>query len=303
MHWDSMTVDEFAEYRRGEGMKLEKIDGIWWAEVRPFFFRPLFPFRKIKPWSKRYPPKAFLGGFMHVAPPSDETRSCLNFHVYDNLQNYSTDMLSSKRRKVLRHCNKIFSVKTIPDPEEFVSTAYPVYKIFYERTNYWYQNERILKENFTTWANNLYSYPKISKNGIYLGNKLSAVETSFRIEDVIFGDNLFADDASLNLDVIDFIVHTVRESAADTDAGYFFSSLPTGVTTLDSSKRKRGCKLLSLPAYCKINPVALYFAKLFMKDSYHKLMTVTAQEVPEALPDCATDTTQGTGDQGNATFV
>ena len=45
MHWESLTVDEFAEYRREEGMKLVKLDGIWWAEVRPFFFRPLFPFR------------------------------------------------------------------------------------------------------------------------------------------------------------------------------------------------------------------------------------------------------------------
>ena len=289
MHWDSMTVDEFAEYRRGEGMKLAKTDGIWWAEVRPFFFRPLFPFREIKPWSKRYPWKAFLGGFMHVAPSSTETGSWLNFHVYDDLQNYSTDLLSSKRRKVLRHCNKIFSIRPIADPDEFVSTAYPVYKIFYERTNYWYKNDRVLKENFTDWANNLYAFPKVSKNGIYLGNKLSGVETSFRIEDVIFGDNLFADNESLDHDVIDFLVHTVREAAADTDAKYFFSGLPTGVTTLDSSKRKRGCKLLSLPAYCKINPVALYLAKLLMKDSYQKLLTVTAQEVPEVLPDYPTD--------------
>jgi len=290
MHWDSMTIDEFAAYRRGEGMKLSKIDDIWWAEVRPFFFRPLFPFREIKPWSKRYPAKAIFGGFIHAVPSSTQTRSCLNYHVYDNLQNYSIDMLSSKRRKVLRHCNKRFSVRSIPEPDEFVSTAYPVYKIFFERTNYWYKNDRILKENFTAWANNLYAYPKISKNGIYLDNKLSAVETSFRIEDVIFGDNLFADNASLDLDVIDFIVHTVREAAADTDAKYFFSGLPTGVTTLDSSKRMRGCKLLSLPAYCKINPVALSLAKVLMKDSYHKLMTVIAREDPETQPESAKDT-------------
>jgi len=117
-----------------------------------------------------------------------------------------------------------------------------------------------------------------NKHGIYLDNKLSAVETSFRIEDIIFGDNLFSDNVGLRNDIIDFLVHSVRESATATDAKYFFSGLPTGVTTLDSSKRMRGCQLLSLPAYCKINPFALSLARLVMKDSYHKLLTVFGQD-------------------------
>jgi hypothetical protein len=282
MQWEVLTVDEFAEYRQAEGMKLVKIDGIWWAEVRPFFYRPLFPFREIKPWSKRYPAKAFLGGVLHVVPSSIVTKSCINFHVYDNLQNYSLDLLSSKRRKVIRHCTAKFSIRPIPDLDEFISAAYPIYRVFYQRTNYWYKNERNEKEHFIAWANNLYDLPKINKNGIYLDNKLSGVETSFRIEDIIFGDNLFSDNEGLRNDIIDFLVHSVRESAAHTDAKYFFSGLPTGVTTLDSSKRMRGCQLLSLPAYCKINPFALSAAKLFMKDSYHKFLTVTAPDEPES---------------------
>jgi hypothetical protein len=81
MQRDAMTIDEFASYKREDGMKVVKIDGIWWAEVRPCFFRPLFPFCEIKPWSKRYPPKAFFGGFLHVVPDSVKTTSCINFHV------------------------------------------------------------------------------------------------------------------------------------------------------------------------------------------------------------------------------
>jgi hypothetical protein len=68
---------------------------------------------------------------------------------------------------------------------------------------------------------------------------------------------------------------------ASTDARYLFSGLPTGKETLDSSKMMRGCKLLRLPAYCKINPFALSLAKLVMKDSYHKLLTVMATELRE----------------------
>ena len=102
MHWEPMSIEQFAKYRREEGMELVKIDGIWWAEVRPCFFRPLFPFCEIKPWSKRYPTKSVLGGFLHLVPPSVKAESCSNFHVYDHLKDYSLETLSGKRRKTTR---------------------------------------------------------------------------------------------------------------------------------------------------------------------------------------------------------
>jgi hypothetical protein len=278
MIWDPMTIDEFASYKQDDGMKLVKIDGVWWAEVRPFFFRPLCPFHEIAPWSKMYPPTSLLGGVLHLVPPHVETKSCINFHVYDDLKNYSLDIVSANRRKQIRRGIKNFTDRPITDLEEFVATAYDIYKIFYQRTNYWYKNNRTRREEFYAWAEKLYDYPKIEKTGIYLDNKLSAIVTSFQVEDIIFGDNLFSDNASLGLSVIDYIMHRFRESSASTDARYFFSGLPTGKETLDSSKLMRGCKLLRLPAYCKINPLALSLAKLIMKDSYHKLLTVLAQE-------------------------
>jgi hypothetical protein len=282
MHWEPMSVDEFASYKREDGMKLVKTDGIWWAEVRPFFFRPLFPFREIEPWSRRYPVKAFIGGFMHLVPASVPATSCLKVNVYDDLPNYSLDILSSKRRKVTKDALARFSARAITDVDEFAETAYDVYKVFYQRTNYWYQNERIKKDCFCLWAKRLFAHDKVSVTGVYLDDKLSAVETSFRVEDIIFGDNLFTDDVSLRLNVVDFIMHRLREAAAATDARYFFSGLPTGVESLDNSKTKRGCTLLSLPAYCKINPLALSLAKHLMKDSYRKFQLVTAQVSDQA---------------------
>jgi hypothetical protein len=285
MHWEPMSLDEFAKYRSEEGMKLVKVDDIWWAEVRPFFFRPLFPFCEIEPGSRRYPASSRLGGLVHLVPAADSSASHLNFHVYDDLKNYSPELLSGKRRKnVLATLNR-FEVRSIPSPEEFVNSGYPVYQVFFRRTNYWYLKNRVFKENFRSWAETLYRYPKISKAGIYQAGRLCAVETSFRVGDVIFGDHLFSDNDSLRSHVMDFLMHRLREAAARSDARYFFSGLPTGVATLDNSNTKKGCKLLQLPAYCRINPVALGVAKLFMPDSYRKLVTVLGQRsVTEAPP-------------------
>lgn len=281
MHWDPMTVDEYAGYRLREGLKLVKVDGIWWMEPRPCFFLPLFLFHEIRPWSRRYPAKALLGGVMHLVPRETPSPSTMNFHVHDDLKNYSLDTLSSRRRKITRDSLSCFTARSIVDPEEFVEAGYQVYQVFYRRTGYWYKKERIVKDNFRAWAENLYRFPKICKLGIYLEGRLCAVETSYQVEDVIFGDNLFSDDVSLKLNVVDFITHELRQGAAQTEARYFFAGLPSGVPTLDNSKSKKGCKLLTLPAYCKINPLALALARVVMKDGYRKLVSVLSREERE----------------------
>jgi hypothetical protein len=76
--------------------------------------------------------------------------------------------------------------------------------------------------------------------------------------------------------VTDFLLHELRESAASSDARYLFRGFPTGKETLDGSKLKRGCKVFLMPAYCKINPLALYVGKLFMNESYKKLVAMTS---------------------------
>ncbi|GFO66653.1 hypothetical protein GMLC_02320 [Geomonas limicola] len=282
MHWEPMTVDEYAGYRLREGLKLVKVDGVWWMEPRPCFFLPLFLFHEIRPWSRRYPTKALLGGVMHLVPPEYAKATTMNFHVHDDLRNYSLDTLSTRRRKITRDSLSYFTARPIADLEEFVEAGYQVYRNFYRRTGYWYKKERIIKDRFRAWSENLYCHPRIYKLGIYLEGRLCAVETSYQVEDVIFGDNLFSDDVSLKLNVVDFITHELRLGAAQTDARYVFTGLPSGVPTLDNSKSKKGCKLLNLPAYCKINPLALALARVVMKDGYRKLASVLSREEGEA---------------------
>jgi hypothetical protein len=282
--WDRMTVDEFAMSQQAEGLKVLKIDGIWWVEIRPFFFRPLFPFAEIKPWSKRYPLKAFAGGFLHLVPAGEPANSNMNFFVYDNLKNYSLDSVSNKRRRIIMQGIRNFVAKRITDPDEFIDTAYAVYITYYNRTKYSYKDERADKGAFSEWAKNLFNNQKILKIGAYHNDKLSAIEISYYVEDVIIGDTLFTDDVSLNMKVTDFILHTLREAAVYTNARYFFVGLPTGVSSLDQSKLIRGCKLLKMPAYYKINPVALSVARVFMKPSYQKLLEITAPPSPLEEP-------------------
>lgn len=274
MQWDRMTMDEFALCQQAEGLKIVQVDGMWWVEIRPFFFRPLFPFAQIDPQLLRYPAKSLLGGYLHGVPAGAAANSTMNFFIFDDLKNYSIRSLSSKRRKAIANGMRNFTARVLTDQDEFEATAYEVYMSFQRRTNYSYKDERVNREAFCEWAKSLFRRPKVAKVGIYYDSKLCAVETSYLVEDVIIGDTLFANDLGLKMDVTDFIYHTVREAAAQTDARLVFTGFPTGVKSLDQSKFIRGCKLLTIPAWFKINPVTLSVVKLFMKPSYEKLLKI-----------------------------
>ncbi|SNB45816.1 hypothetical protein [Geobacter sp. DSM 9736] len=280
MNWEPITIDEFAEYSRANGMKVELIDGVWWAQVRPFFFRPLFPFSEVDPSVNRYPRGSCIGGIIHAVPSRVSANSQINLLVYDELQSYSFEKLNEKQRWLTKKGLKNFEVRQVTDIMEFVEGAYEPYVEFYHRTRHSYKKERLIKNQFYSWAKILFENPKVLILGVFYQEKLCAIDISLYIEDVIYDDIFFSNNESQKFKITDFILHTKREMAAMTNAKFIFRGLPTGKPSLDESKIIRGCKILQLPGNCRINPLVLQGAKLFMKESYNKLIGLT--ETPAA---------------------
>ena len=256
-------------------MKVRKLAGVWWAEVRPFFFRPLFPFAALDPATTRYPSLSWIGGVLHAVPPGTASNSRINLFVYDDLKDYSLKVLGDNHRNRTRKGIRNFTAGRITAPAEFLSEAYPLYRKFYERTRYRYKSERLVRRNFEIWTDALFSSSKVMVIGAYRNDRLAAVDISYYVENVIYDDVFFSDTESLSYKVTDFMLHTMRELAATSGARYLFRGLPTGKHSLDESKLLRGCRVLELPACCRLNPMALLAAKLVMKESYNKLLGLT----------------------------
>ena len=276
MTWEPMTIDEFAAFQRSSGAAVVKIQGVWWTEARPFFFRPLFPFAAIRPQFNKYPIQSMVGGVLHLVPADVSANSAMHLFLYDELKDYSLDKLAAKQRWVIKKGSDNFCARRITGLDQFVDEACRIYESFYNRTRYFYKKERTNKDSFTAWAKTLFQHPKIVVMGAYHQDRLSAVDVSYRVDDVIIDDVFFSDTESQPLKVTDFLVHTLREAAKSSDARVIFRGFPTGKQTLDESKVTRGCKILKLPAFCRINPLALYVGKAFMNESYKKLIAITS---------------------------
>jgi len=282
MIWEPMTIDEYAAFQKASGAKVLKIQDTWWTEARPFFFRPLFPFTELTPRYNKYPLQALVGGVLHPVPPGVPSNSCMTLFLYDDLKQYSLDTVGAKQRWIIKKGISNFEAGRITDLKQFVEEASVIYGSFYDRTRYFYRKERTDKELFAAWARPFFENPKVVVMGAYREGRLHGIDISYRVKDVIVDDVFFSDSESQPLKITDFLVHTLREGAKDTDARLLFRGFPTGKRTLDESKVTRGCKILRMPAFCKINPLALYVGKAFMNESYRKLLAITSFEPTNA---------------------
>lgn len=290
MTWEPMTIDEYATFQRATGAKVVKVDGTWWTEARPFFYRPLFPFAEVVPQLRKYPLQSAIGGVLHAVPAQAESNSQLTLFVYDDLKEYSLEQFSAKQRWVIKKAMEHFEARRVTDFDSFVEEASRIYASFYDRTKYFYRKERTDKERFAAWAKPYFEQNKVVITGAYRNGRLAAVDISYRVQEVIIDDVFFSDSESQPLRVTDFLVHVLRDSVSRSGASILFRGFPTGKDSLDGSKVRRGCRVLKLPAYCRINPVALYVGKKFLNESYRKLVAMTGFEAAEGAEPAATAT-------------
>jgi len=132
--WESMSADEHGFMQLAFGAKAFKRGGVWWRQVRPFFYRPLHPYRELPPETLAFPFGALIGGAQHVVPEEAKANSHLNLLLFEDLRDYSLERLTKNKRYQIRRATITFSVSRITDVDQFIAEAYPVYLSFYERT-------------------------------------------------------------------------------------------------------------------------------------------------------------------------
>lgn len=270
--YERMSLDEFAAYEADNGGRLYRDDGIWWQEVRPYFWRPLFPFRRIAVDAVRLPLRRRLLGYQHLVGDERLANSRMNFMMIDELGDYSLGCLSAKVRWYVKDAARRSDVRAIADPVEFARTAYPVYLSFYRRTLYGWRKDRTDKAVFQKWAAMLYRHPKLRILGCYAQGILNTVMISYFVENVIFYATLFCTDEALTLHTSDLMLHKVREMAVRCPgAQYIYMGAPGARRGVDAFKLKRKCRMLSEPARFKLNPPALFVVRRLLPDHYRRL--------------------------------
>lgn len=270
--WEKMSVEEFADFERILGERIFSVNGTFWREVRPLFYRPLVLFQKYPSGSVRPPALSTLGGFQHAVPSVQGANSVLNFLMFQDAERYALDHLDANRKRQVRRSAREFVIRPVTDKNEFKESAYPVYLSFYERTQYRYGSQRRSRDYFSQWADALFGMSKAVVLGGYRHGRLGGVSVSLLVENTVHYAMSFCDNESLQLGFSDLMLHSIRESVATTRcAEQVLAGMYKGGNGLDEFYLLRGCTLVRQPSLLHLNPLTDFVIRHVLPGYYDQL--------------------------------
>lgn len=284
MEYSSMAIDEYAAYETVNGYKLIKQHGVWWRRVRPFYYRPLFPFQEIDPKTLTAQIGLMWGGYQHVVPPACRGNSYMNFLVFDVVQGYSEKFLSRNHRKNLRKAQKRLQIEPVADAESLRREGHRIYLSSLNRTGYTWNANLKHRAGFERWIDGIFAMPKVLILGAYAKSRIVAFSMSCLVEDVVICSTLLECDEALSLRAAELTIHVTRGIAANSPSARFvFMGSHGQKRSLDYFKVSRGCRLIAKPAFLRINPITKAFLRIARKTDYAKLTGMSQEEADLAV--------------------
>jgi hypothetical protein len=186
-----MTEAEYAAYERAMGARVLEAGGVWWRQVRPFFYRPLIPFQALDPERVQPPRAARLGGFQHVVDDPARANSRITLLLFRRANEYRLESFEKKRRWEVRVALKNFQVQRLSEREPLAREGHAVYLEFRRRTGYSYRADREDPERFAAWVTAVVQTPKVLVWGAFEAGVLQAVAVGVPVERTLVLFHLF----------------------------------------------------------------------------------------------------------------
>lgn len=259
----AMQAEEYAKIFRGKHERIINHNGIIWTEVRPFFWRPLFPFFKFDVGKINVPLYFYIGGFQYSLLDDKKSNSTINYYIFDNIKEYGLENLKRKQRQDIVRSIRNLHVDVIEDPDNFIKISYPTYVSFLKRTQYGYRKDRLREEIYKNWWKNIFSSGKLLVFGTYYKDILAGVMVLAFIDDIIVLVTTFTHTDYLDLGSSELLFHEARLLASKTEnARFIFAGNKTDNPGINNFKENRGAVLVKSPSYYYINPIPYVILKI-----------------------------------------
>lgn len=247
-----MTLSDYAKQQGRLGAKIICRNGVYWRKIRPFFYRPLLPVEGYsKPDVKT--PVAWPSGFQYVVGDGQQANSTMNFIMLEDLPGYSLESLTHKRRQLIKRAAQQFQVRPLQDSDKLKAQGHSVYLSFYQRTRYSYKQDRNSYSVFCKWIDTLFSSPETIMLGGYGPNGLSAISTSYWVNQTLVYSTLICESEALHKNLGELMFHEIRQLAASQSGiKQIYVRNYHGGNTLDQYYLYRGCQLVRKPARLEI---------------------------------------------------
>jgi hypothetical protein len=272
IHIHNMTVDEMVEADKGVESRFHFFKGIWWREVKPFFYQPAWFLTPVKPEVARPNPFKSLGGYYHIVPEGSYSNGVIVTNSIENISEYSPEKLQhAKTRYNIKQGLKNVKI-LIPELEHMITDGYEVYLSWKQRIGKVYK-DRSHKNTFRNWINNEYLISKRLILGAYVDDHLIASLIGHAVQDTACMTMLYSNSKFHSFHPVDALVYSfILICQKNPDINRVINGLKSLKPGLQIFKKRHGFKEIVYPAYIHMNYLARTAAKIFLPEQYKRLM-------------------------------
>lgn len=271
-HIHNMRVSEAVSADRRLEAKFHYATGIWWREVKPFFYQPAAFMTRIVPRS--HTPTWYLaaGGYYHLVPDGAESNGGVTVNEISSPASFELEHLKRGVRYRIRSVLKKLSLARIESLDILVRDGYRIYLQWEDK----YKDARVKRSNpdvFQAWSASLLAHPYKLIMGAFDGERLVAFIIAEAVEGVGQLSKTFTDSEYYSLSPASALNYAyLRICGSNSEILKACNGLQTGNATLEEYKVSLGYRAVTYPAYISLSAVVRPLVRWFLPTQYKRLM-------------------------------
>jgi hypothetical protein len=274
----NMTIEELVEADRRAGSRLHFSDGVWWREVKPFFYLPASFMMRIGPHQAK--PKSWLalGGYYHMVPPEGPGNGQIVTNEVSDPAGYRLESVKANKRREIRRALAYFRICRVTKLDDLLGDGYRIYLDWERKIKNGRQASSFAR--YTRWITPIFQHPYKLILGAYAQNQLVAFQISDAVEGVANISFTFSDSSFKALTPASAIRYSyVKICGRQGQIRKACGGLRSLNDSLEHYKSELGFQHVSYPAFIAFRPLVRPLARWLLPTEYRRL---TGQYQPES---------------------
>jgi hypothetical protein len=278
----NMTIQEMAEADRQAGSRIHFSDGVWWREVKPFFYQPANFMTCIVPRQAKPKPWVALGGYYHMVPPGASSNGVIVTNEISDPPGYGLHSLQPKKRQQIRRILSLFRVARVEKLNDLLTDGFRIYVDWEKRKN---PRVKRSKAAFEDWITKQYHHPYKLILGIYAQEQLAAFLIAKAVEGIANAEDLLTDSSFERLAPSLALRYAYAKIAAQSPGiRNTCDGFQTLIESLEHVKSLLGWQHVSYPAFICLPAVIRPLVRWLLPMEYRRLMGQYAQPQASVVP-------------------
>jgi hypothetical protein len=268
----NLTVEQTVAADSALDSRFHYSQGVWWREVKPFFYQPAAMLQPVALGSAVPRPWLALGGYYHVVPTWGTANGKIVANQLSSIAEYALDRLKKQVRYEIRRGLGAFRIDRLTRMEDLSDDGYNIYLKWEKKVG----KVRVKRSNpkiFKRWINGVLRHPGNLTLGAYDHDRLVSYIIVRSVEGVAELAKSFTDPDYYRLSPSSALFYSYIEICRRNPRIHTIcSGLQSMSSTLEAYKKKLGFEHVSYPAYIRLCPILRPLVRRLMPGQYSRLM-------------------------------